>query len=206
MNIKTRVKICGITRLEDAKIAVELGADALGFICYEGSPRFIAPESVRQITRRLPPFVNPVAVMVNATVSQIEEYMVASGCRVVQLHGSIPLSVASLPYPVIRALSVASADDLPALAELGDAAAVLLDTKVDGMHGGTGKAFDWSLACQARSYGLPLILAGGLTPENIREAIRIVQPYAVDISSGVESAPGIKDPQRLRSLFMVLTT
>ena len=199
---RTRIKICGITRVEDALCAAELGADALGFIFYPRSPRYIAPTAARAIINALPPFVTPVAVMVNSTPGEIVEAMAASGCQALQLHGATAdVLLAQYAFPVIRACSVAVPEDLEPLAHYPSARAFLLDTKREGQYGGTGAIFDWQLAGQARSFGRPIILAGGLTPENVGAAIRTAAPYAVDVNSGIEIAPGIKDPQRLSALF-----
>ena len=199
---RTRIKICGITRLADALCAAELGADALGFIFYPGSPRFIAPAAARSIIGALPPFVTPVAVMVNSTPEEIVEAMAASGCQSLQLHGATEDALlAQCAFPVIRACSVAVPGDLAPLANYPSARAFLLDTKREGQYGGTGATFDWQLARQARSFGRPIILAGGLTPENVGAAIGRAVPDAVDVNSGIESAPGIKDLRRMRDLF-----
>lgn len=196
----TKVKICGITNSVDADLAVEYGADALGFIFYPPSPRNIIPADAREIISRLPPFVNTVAVMVEPTAEQINECLAISSCRVLQIYGKIPDSW--LPTcPVIRVCSVANADDLSVIADFNAASAILLDTRVADLYGGSGKVFDWLLAIQAKQYHRLLILAGGLTPDNIRTAISTVAPYAVDVNSGVERYPGKKDAQLLRKLF-----
>jgi phosphoribosylanthranilate isomerase len=202
--MRTRVKICGITRLEDARLAVELGAAALGFNFYPPSPRYIAPAAAAEIIRRLPPFVTPVGVFANETDAE----HVAALARVarviaIQLHGPrFPESSGPLEgFLLIRAVAVRE-DFRPD--ELGrlKANAFLLDTFDPNLHGGTGKTFNWSMAREAARYGpIILILAGGLTPENVGEAIREVRPFAVDVASGVESAPGIKDAAKLRAFF-----
>jgi phosphoribosylanthranilate isomerase len=202
MNRRTRIKICGITTLADALYAAELGADALGFIFYPQSPRYIPPEQVRAILRALPPFVTAVAVMVHLATPDIAAMMTASGCQVAQLYGECKdEDISRLPYPVIKAFSVSAWEDLTALAHYPSARAFLLDTKQAGQYGGTGAAFDWRLARQTREYGKPIILAGGLSPENIGEALRTATPDAVDVNSGIEISPGRKDPQRMRALF-----
>ena len=205
MLTRTRIKICGITRLDDALLAATLGADALGFIFYRRSPRYIDPADARAIIDRLPPFVTPVAVLVDEPLAGINAIMAGSGCRVAQLHGDeSPQLLEQLDWPVIKAISVASADDLARIANYPGARAILLDTKVTGAYGGTGVAFDWRIARAARSFGRPLILAGGLTPDNVADALRIAAPDMLDISSGVESAPGRKDPLRLQQFFATL--
>lgn len=202
MRARTRIKICGITNPADAQLAAELGADALGFIFFRRSPRYLDPVAARVIIDALPPFVTPVAVIVNALPAEIDEIMMHSGCRVAQLHGhESPDAVATCHWPVIKALSVATADDLTPIADYPAARAILLDTKVTGEYGGTGVTFDWEIARAAHAYQRPLILAGGLTPDNVADALRIVAPAAIDISSGVEIAPGRKDHDRLQQLF-----
>ncbi len=199
---RTRIKICGMTTATDALLAAELGADALGFIFYANSPRYITHADARAIINVLPPFVTPVAVTVNLPVEEIQRVMVESGCRAVQIHGDITdHALSTLTYPTIKACSIAGSDDLAPLANYPSACAFLLDTKKHGQHGGTGETFDWALARQARDFGHPIILAGGLTPENIIEAIHAASPYAVDVNSGIEHSPGHKDPERMRTLF-----
>lgn len=193
-----RVKICGITNWDDAAEAVELGADALGFVMAP-SPRRIEPEQGRAIIDRLPPFVATVGVLVAGPLDGAIARLTESGCRIAQLHGDWPpeASAALRPWPVIRAVKVRAADDLAHL-QVDDAAAILLDAYQDGLEGGTGTTFDWTLAQAASVRGKPIILAGGLTADNVAEAVRTVRPYAVDVSTGVESAPGRKDPEKIR--------
>jgi len=198
----TRVKICGITRWEDAQLAVELGAAALGFNLYPPSPRYVAPAVARDIIRQLPPFVVPVGVFAD---EEDDEHVagVARQARVsvVQLHGPrFPrLEEALRDYPLIRAVAVGPDFNPESLRGLR-ANAFLLDTFDPTLRGGTGREFDWRLAREARQFG-PVILAGGLTSANVGQAIREVQPFAVDVASGVESTPGIKDPVKLRAFF-----
>lgn len=198
----TRVKICGITRLEDARLAVELGASALGFNFYPPSPRYLAPAAAAVIIRQLPPFVVPVGVFADETDAEHvaalarEAHVVA-----VQLHGPrfFPVNSRLRYLPVIRAVAVGDAFKLEDLAAL-HASAFLLDAFDPQLIGGTGRTIDWSVAREAKQFG-PVILAGGLTPENVGHAIREVQPFAVDVASGVESAPGKKDEAKLRAFF-----
>jgi phosphoribosylanthranilate isomerase len=191
-----RVKICGITRLDDALAAVDLGADALGLNFWPGSKRFIAPADARAIVRRLPPFVAAVGLFVNPTREEVLRALDASGAGVVQLHGDeSPELCASIPFPVVKAIRVSDARALAALASY-DVRAFLLDAPCTG-YGGSGTSFDWKLAAGA-AREVPLILAGGLHPGNVAEAIRTVRPWAVDVASGVESAPGVKDPEKMR--------
>jgi phosphoribosylanthranilate isomerase len=201
----TRVKICGITRLEDATLAVELGAAALGFNFYPPSPRYIEPPAAGAIIKKLPPLVMPVGVFANET-DGAHIAAIARQARVttVQLHGP----AAPLPGPgaegldgfsVLHAIAVWKGFK-PEMLQFMKTTAFLLDAYDPALHGGTGKTFDWSVARQAKKFGT-IILAGGLTPENVGEAIREVKPYAVDVASGVESAPGIKEPAKLRAFF-----
>jgi phosphoribosylanthranilate isomerase len=201
-----RVKICGITNLEDAEAAVAAGADALGFILYEKSKRFIPIERAIEIVEALPPFVQTVAVTVNATKEftnlgwrkQLKNFGVA------QLHGQetpIHVKAVSKYLPVIK---VFSADQAAAMTpESYWVSAFLLDTP-STEHGGTGRVYDWNLAMAfKRRTAKPLILSGGLNPENVAKAIETVQPYAVDVSSGVEASPGRKDHARLRDFIQI---
>ncbi|HEX2949572.1 MAG TPA: phosphoribosylanthranilate isomerase [Armatimonadota bacterium] len=202
---RTRVKICGITNLDDALLAVELGADALGFIFFHESPRYISPIAVREIIDRLPPFVTPVAVVVNQSVAQVSEIMAMSGCQIAQLHGDEPPEfIERLAWPAIKGISIATVHDLALLSRYNQARAILLDSKVAGQYGGTGTTFDWQVARQAHTFGRPIILAGGLSPENVEEAMHIAEPDAIDVSSSIESSPGKKDPERMRRLFDVI--
>ncbi|HLL14163.1 MAG TPA: phosphoribosylanthranilate isomerase [Pyrinomonadaceae bacterium] len=196
-----KVKVCGITSQADALEAVEAGADALGFNFYAGSPRYIAPEEARRIIARLPPSVLCVGVFVNednaADVSRTAEQ---SGVSAVQLHGDeSPEYCAELGgHEVIKALRVGK-DFAPEEAARYPARSVLLDAYNARARGGTGETFDWTLARLTREVVAQLYLAGGLTPENVGEAIAVVAPYAVDVCSGVELAPGRKDAARVRA-------
>jgi phosphoribosylanthranilate isomerase len=200
--MSTRVKICGMTRLEDARLAVELGAAALGFNFYPPSPRYVAPAVARDMIRRLPPFVTAVGVFAN---EQDDEHVAGvleqAGVRTIQLHGpKFPRFDGILQdFVVVRAVAVGPGFEPECLREV-KAGAFLLDSYNPALPGGTGKTFDWSLAREAQRYGT-IILAGGLTPENVAEAIRIARPFAVDVASGVESSPGVKDPAKLRAFF-----
>jgi len=204
--MRVRVKICGLTNAADALLAAELGADALGFIFVPTSPRALTPAAARAIIEQLPPLVTPVAVVMNETVETVREIMAISGCQLAQLHGDEPPEfLQALGRPAIKAIAVATADDVDAIAQYRNTArAILLDTKIAGQSGGTGRTFDWQIARDAQQYGLPLVLAGGLHPGNIADAIRTVQPYAVDISSGIELAPGQKDHARMQQLFAAI--
>ncbi len=195
-----RVKICGITRLEDALAAVRLGADALGFNFWPGSRRFIAPASARAIIRALPPLVTTVGVFVDPTRDEAVAAAAVSGVQVLQLHGDeSPELCASLPLPVLKGLRVGGPAALALLGRYVGVAGFLFDAESAG-YGGGGRTFDWSLVAGAAERAT-VILAGGLTPGNVAEAVRAVHPYAVDVASGVESAPGVKDPD-LMSRFI----
>ena len=187
-----RVKICGITNNEDAHAAVEYGADALGFV-FAKSPRQVTKKHTRDIIRNLPPFVTTVGVFVDEKVDKIKEICDFCGIHTVQLHGNEqPSYLKELEgYKFIKAFRVKEEDDLKQLVNYKPHA-FLLDSYVKGVMGGTGVSFKWEIARQAHKYGI-IILSGGLTPENVKEAIQMVKPYAVDVSSGVESSPGKKD-------------
>jgi phosphoribosylanthranilate isomerase len=186
-----RIKICGITRLEDALAASRLGADALGFNFWPDSRRYIAPAVARSVVARLPPFITPVGVFVDQPEGEIMAIASESGVRVLQLHGDeSPDLCARLPLPVVKAIRVDAVKTLSAFASY-EVSAFLLDTPSRGF-GGSGLPFDWALA-EGVSEIAPVILAGGLSPENVAEAIRTVRPWAVDVAGGVESSPGVKD-------------
>jgi phosphoribosylanthranilate isomerase len=196
MNV--RVKICGITNLEDALVAVDAGADALGFIFYESSPRKLSAEAAGIIIRDLPPFVAKVGVFVNADEKTMLITAAKIGLDTLQLHGDEPPAPwLNCSLKTIKAFRMRNADSLRALSTY-DTSAWLLDSFVPDQPGGTGAKFNWDLAVEAKKIGRPIILAGGLTPENVAEAVRKVRPFAVDVSSGVESSPGRKDHTKLR--------
>jgi len=195
-----RVKICGIMCLEDALTAVESGADALGFMFYPPSPRCIRPDAVRRIVEQLPPFVARVGVFVNADEEQIRMTIREAGIDTIQLHGKEPVELCrSLsPLPVMKAFRMEGPGALDALTPY-TGYAWLLDSYVAGVFGGTGQTFNWDLACEAVRRGGNVVLAGGLTPDNVARAIAAVSPYGVDVSSGVELSPGKKDPDKVRA-------
>jgi len=192
---QVRIKICGVTRLEDALAAARLGADALGFNFWPGSKRHLTATAARRIISRLPPFVTPVGVFVNQAEGELRAIAAESGIQVFQLHGDEPPELCSrLPLPVVKAIPVDRVRTLSKLLSY-EVQAFLLDTPSRG-YGGSGEPFDWSLA-EGVSEVAPVILAGGLTPENVADAVRAVRPWAVDVASGVESSPGVKDPERM---------
>lgn len=191
-----KVKICGITNVDDALHAAACGADALGFVFYEKSPRCLLPEAARQIIACLPPFVTTVGLFVNEAPERIRQVADFCGLDVIQLHGDEGPEQSHLPpYRVIKALRVKDETSLARLEEYR-VSAILLDAWVPGVYGGTGEKFDWDLAA-AVARQRPVVLAGGLMPENVAEAVRTVRPYGVDVSSGVEAAPGKKDPDKV---------
>src|SRR5580704_17131382 len=199
----TRVKICGITNWNDARLSVHLGASALGFNFYPPSPRAITPADAWSVIRRLPRFVEAVGVFVNWPPLVVDALARALRLGAVQLHGAeSPAEVNELgrKHRVIKAVQVKRGFRIASLARYNAAEAILLDGFAHGLHGGTGRTLDWEVARTANRYGR-IILAGGLKPENIAGAIRVAQPYAVDVASGVEARPGHKDPARLRALF-----
>jgi len=196
----TRVKICGITTVDDAREAVQAGANAIGLV-FADSPRRIDVERARGVLAGVGPFVTPVALFVNSPLEVIAGITDSLGIRTVQLHGDEPpeLVDALRPLQVIKAVRVADEADLENLKRYRPDA-FLLDARVSGKAGGTGKTFDWSLAVEpARRFRV--ILAGGLNPDNVADAVRQVRPYAVDVSSGVESSPGRKDPDKMKAFI-----
>ena len=197
-----RVKVCGLRRLEDAVLAAGLGADALGFVFWPSSPRFLDPEDARAIVAALPPFVTTVGVFVNQPEAYVADVARLLNLGAVQLHGDeVPASYARVPGRVIKAVAVREGQDcLAAVAAMSDDVTVLLDAHDPVKRGGTGRTIDWTQAASAARLR-PVILSGGLTSGNVGDALRTVRPYAVDVSSGVESSPGIKDPEKLRALF-----
>jgi phosphoribosylanthranilate isomerase len=189
-----KIKICGITSADDALAAIHAGADALGFMFYEGSSRHISSDKIKSIIRELPPFVSKVGVFVNATREQVVRSIQETGIDTLQFHGEEPPEACrGFGLKTLKAFRVQGKDMLATMPRY-DVDAWLLDSFITGLKGGTGKTFDWDLAVHATSLGTPVILAGGLNPDNIARAVSQVQPFGVDVSSGVESAPGKKDP------------
>jgi phosphoribosylanthranilate isomerase len=195
-----KVKICGITNLEDAIFAAECGADALGFIFYPKSPRCITPEKAASIVSQLPPFITTVGVFVNEKPDEIMRIMRMTGIRALQLHGDETAETCKIWSLVIKSFRVKDMTDLGLLEQYGGISAYLLDTYSKTEHGGTGRIFNWDIAVEAKKMGR-IILAGGLTPDNIEAAVRHVKPYAVDVVSGVESEKGKKDLKRVREFI-----
>ncbi len=193
-----RVKVCGITNIQDATAAHLYGADALGFV-FAKSPRRVERETVRDIIRALPPFTQLVGVFVNEVPEVVAETVRYCRLNCVQLHGDEPPDYcAGFDWPVVKAFRVGTREDIERIRSYrGRVSALLLDTYQPGLAGGTGRTFDWSIAAEARDMG-PLVLAGGLDPDNVRAAVQVVRPYAVDVSSGVEMSPGLKDHEKMR--------
>jgi phosphoribosylanthranilate isomerase len=199
------VKICGITNEADAAAAVAAGADALGFVFHPASPRHVAAAVVSQIVRRLPAPVLAVGVFVNATAEEVRRIAVACGLGAVQLHGEEPpeLCAALAPLKLWKAFRLRDEASLTTLPRY-PVDAWLLDAYSAKAPGGTGERFDWELAVRAKALGRPIVLAGGLTPDNVAAAVRQVQPWGVDVSSGVEAAPGQKDHARVRAFVQAV--
>ena len=195
--MRTRVKICGITRPEHARAAASAGADAIGLMFYEPSPRFVSRAQAAAVCAALPPLVSIVGVFVNAAPREIEAAVRGLPVDLLQFHGDEPPELcAEAGKPYIKAVRVRTRGDIvEAAARYPDARALLLDAHHDALWGGTGKRFDWSIVTDDVDH--PIVLAGGLTPENVAGAIRLVGPFAVDVSGGVESAPGEKDPRSI---------
>jgi phosphoribosylanthranilate isomerase len=199
--MQVKVKICGITNLPDAQAAAEAGADVLGFMFYDKSPRFISCEAAAAIVRELPPFIIKAGVFVNAPEDTVVHAIRECGLNLLQFHGDeSPDYCLQFGIMSMKAFRVRDAASLQALREY-PTDAWLLDAYTPGKLGGTGEVFNWDLAREAQSWGRPIFLAGGLTSENVAEAIQRARPYAVDVSSGVEAAPGKKDPTRLKAFI-----
>jgi len=196
--METRVKICGITSLTDAQAAVEAGADALGFNFYEKSPRHVAVGAAAEISRQLAPFILRVGVFVNAPEDLITRVIGECSLGLLQFHGDEPPEFCTqFGLMNMKAFRIRNAESLSELAGY-PTDAYLLDAYTAEARGGTGETFNWDLAVEAKKLGKPIFLAGGLTPANVAEAVRRVRPFAVDVASGVESAPGRKDPAKMR--------
>jgi phosphoribosylanthranilate isomerase len=200
------VKVCGIRRAQDAALAAELGAWAIGFIFWPGSPRFIDPASAQAVAAAAPPDVLRVGVFVDQAPEYVREVAARVSLGAVQLHGSEAVAgYRNLGLQLIKAVPVTDPFDASAMDALPDEVTVLLDAHDPVRRGGTGRTIDWGIAASMAARRTT-ILSGGLTPENVRAAAERVRPLALDVSSGVESAPGVKDAARLRAFFAALTT
>jgi phosphoribosylanthranilate isomerase len=200
-DMPVKVKICGITNFADGMAAAEAGADALGFVFYEQSPRSISLEAAATLIRQLPPFVMKVGVFVNAPEDLVIRASRECGLNLLQFHGDEPPDYCGqFGLMSMKAFRIRDATSLQALQNYATDA-WLLDAYSPAKQGGTGEMFNWDLALEARNWGRPIFLAGGLTPENVAEAIKRAQPYGVDVSSGVEAAPGRKDHAKVRAFI-----
>jgi phosphoribosylanthranilate isomerase len=197
--VKTAVKICGITRAEDALAAAHCGAHAIGLVFYRPSPRYVDPEVAAGIVRALPPFITPVGLFVDAPADEVRAISVRSRVQMIQFHGAeTPDFCVAFDLPYMKGVRVRPGVDLLQYArDFQGAKALLLDAYQEGLHGGTGAVFDWNLIPSALP--LPVVLSGGLNPDNVADAIRRVKPFAVDVSSGVESSKGIKDVRKIEA-------
>jgi len=195
-----KIKICGITNIDDALYAAEQGVDALGFNFYKKSPRYVEPEKAAEIISQLPPFVLPVGIFVNEREEKILEVQHLTCIQTIQLHGDeSPDFCQRFKGRVIKAFQVKDKESIKHMAHY-HVSALLLDSYKEGLRGGTGTTFDWHLAVVAKTFGR-IILAGGLTPENVVEAVKLVQPYAVDVAGGVEKGKGLKDHGKIRKFI-----
>jgi phosphoribosylanthranilate isomerase len=200
-SMSVKVKICGITNAPDALAAVEAGADALGFMFYESSPRHVSIRAAAEIIRQLPPFVIKVGVFVDAAEDLVMRAIGDCGLNMLQFHGhETPEYCTQFGLMSLKAFRIRDTESLKALPNY-PTDAWLLDAFVTDKLGGTGERFNWDLAIEAKKLGRPIFLAGGLTPANVAEAVQKVQPYGVDVSSGVEAAPGKKDHDKVREFI-----
>ena len=201
-----KVKVCGITRLEDALSACSFGADAVGFILYPKSKRFIKPKEVRKITSQLPPFISKVGVFVNEDPRDVLEILSYAHLDFAQLHGDETPEECDYvgAHRVIKVFRLKNGDEVEKIEPyVGKVRAILLDTYDSKVYGGTGRPFNWEIAVKVRETfpEIPVILSGGLRPENVKRAVETVNPYAVDVSSGVEREPGVKDPEKVEQFI-----
>lgn len=198
---RTRIKICGITNHEDAMLAVEAGADAIGLVFYEKSPRYVAINSAVHIIKHLPPFISCTGLFVDADENYVKKVLAHVAVDILQFHGQeTEQACAMYNRPYIKAIRMDADINLPEQCEIySSASALLLDTYVKGVPGGTGLSFDWNLI--PKGLTKPIILAGGLDETNVKSAISQVQPYAVDVSGGVEIEKGIKDPDKVKNFI-----
>lgn len=203
-----RIKLCGLTRLEDVHHAVALGVDAVGFIFEPSSPRSVSSDQVKELTFDLPPFVKSVGVFVDESADVINH--IARSCKLdlIQLHGhETPEYCKQIERPILKAIKIQDIDDINAIPKYqGMVSGVLLDTKSSTQHGGTGKTFDWGIALHAKDFDIPIILAGGINAGNVQKAVKLVNPYAIDISSGIELSPGIKDYNKMKEVVELART
>ena len=199
--MRTRIKICGITRLEDAQASIKAGCDALGFVFFKESPHYIALDAFKAIAKVLPPFVTKVGLFVNAEPVDIQKAIQSGLIDLIQFHGEeTPQFCRQFEFPYIKAVGVSSSVNLLQYEkDFYDADALLLDASHEHLKGGTGQTFDWNLI--PNSLSKPVVLAGGLTVDNVKEAIKQVKPYAVDVSGGVEESKGIKNSLKIQAFI-----
>jgi phosphoribosylanthranilate isomerase len=202
--MSVKVKICGITSIADALVAAEAGADLIGLMFYERSPRYVTFARAAEIAQALPPYISRVGVFVNPDADTVMRAIGECGLSLLQFHGEeTPEFCTQFGMMSMKAFRVRDADSLLALPEY-ETDAYLLDAYSPDAHGGTGAKFNWDLAVAAKQHGRPIFLAGGLTPENVAQAVKQVMPFGVDVSSGVESAPGKKDPAKVRAFIQAV--
>jgi phosphoribosylanthranilate isomerase len=196
-----KVKICGIKRVEDALVAAEYGADALGFVFYKKSPRYISPPSAWKIIKRLPPFISTVGVFVNPAPEEVKRALEISGIKVIQLHGEEePELIDALKVPVIKAIRIEKKIEERELKMWKDACAFLVEGKSDKGYGGTGTQFDYEVV-KPFTKNYRIIIAGGLNPSNVSKVVKTLRPYGVDVSSGVEESPGVKSHKLIKEFI-----
>jgi phosphoribosylanthranilate isomerase len=199
--VDVKVKICGITNTKDAQTAAEAGADAIGLMFYTASPRHISVKAAAEVVRNLPPTVLRTGVFVDPNPEDVFAAIMACGLNLLQFHGAeTPEFCQQFGILTMKAFRIQNAESLASLPSFGTDA-FLLDSHVPGKAGGTGETFNWNFAIEAKKIGRPIFLAGGLTANNVAEAVQTVQPYGVDVSSGVETSPGIKDPEKIRAFI-----
>jgi len=201
--VRIRVKICGITQLDDALFCVKEGVDALGFVFYRGSPRYISPLAVQRILKKLPPFVSKVGVFVNASRREILNVIKTTGVDCVQLHGEESQDLIDFlrrSIKVIKALRISSEKDMRLIHKF-KADGILLDTYVSTSFGGTGRSFEWRWLEKVKDFNKYIVVSGGITPYNINRLLAVYKPFAIDCSSGVEERPGIKDREKIKLLM-----
>jgi len=201
MTVRPRVKICGLTRPADAALAVSLGANALGFVFWAKSPRAIDPRAAREVHADLPPLVSRVGVFVNASPAEVADVVGVAGLDVAQLHGDEPVEAfAGIGARIVKVAALERDTDVDDVMTWPSHVMPLVDAVDRTLRGGTGRVADWALAARVAAVR-PILLAGGLTVENVGQAMAMVRPWGIDVSSGVEDAPGIKSPARLRAFF-----
>ncbi|OGI21735.1 MAG: hypothetical protein A2287_05725 [Candidatus Melainabacteria bacterium RIFOXYA12_FULL_32_12] len=207
-----KIKICGITTLEDASLAAQLGAWAVGFIFYKKSPRYIEPDKAKLIIKELPDNIEKIGVFVDLPLDEIQDIALKTGITQIQLHGNESKDfctevVNKINLPVIKAIRIKDFTDLSSIPEYKNiVSAILLDSYSKNLFGGTGESFNWGIAKKAKTYNMPIIIAGGINPDNVANVYTEIQPYALDISSGIEEYKGIKDHNKLKKLFSAVNS